>query len=127
MIERVLYVAGPMTGYPEFNWPAFRAASAQLWELGYQVRCPTESGATFEMSWEECSRLGLKVLIDCNGVALLPNWHLSRGVKREVAVARALGMPVMLLHWWLRGPAHAEEFFAMKTQRRAPQLRAYDG
>lgn len=31
-----LYVAGPMSGLPDHNYPAFREAATRLRDLGYQ-------------------------------------------------------------------------------------------
>ncbi len=38
-----LYIAGPMTGLPDFNYPAFEEARAQLESEGYAVLCPTDN------------------------------------------------------------------------------------
>lgn len=90
-----------MSGLPDFNWPAFRAASAQLRALGYSVRCPTESGASFELSWTDCMRLSLHMLLVSEAVALLPGWKGSSGAVVEVELARTLKMAVHPLEYWL--------------------------
>ena len=37
MSQHRIYIAGPMSGLPEFNHPAFHAAAAQLRGAGYIV------------------------------------------------------------------------------------------
>ena len=32
--KTAVYLAGPMTGYPEFNFPAFKAAASDIDEMG---------------------------------------------------------------------------------------------
>ena len=41
-----IYLAGPMTGLPEFNYPAFHAEAARLRQLGYHVENPAENSAS---------------------------------------------------------------------------------
>jgi hypothetical protein len=36
------YIAGPMTGLPEFNFPAFHAAAASLRARGFEVENPAQ-------------------------------------------------------------------------------------
>ena len=41
-IMRRIYIAGPMTGIPEHNYPAFHAAVAKLRAEGYAVTSPAD-------------------------------------------------------------------------------------
>lgn len=34
------YIAGPMSGYPEFNHPAFHDVEQQLWQAGIRAVSP---------------------------------------------------------------------------------------
>jgi len=38
-----VYIAGPMSGIPQFNFPAFKAAARALRAIGYDVICPAET------------------------------------------------------------------------------------
>lgn len=42
MKERRIYISGPMTGLPDFNFPAFHDAAARLRERGHEVANPAE-------------------------------------------------------------------------------------
>lgn len=87
-----LYVSGPMTGHPNFNYDAFDAAAAQLRELGFRVFNPTEQFAgDQELSYDEYLRHDVKVLQLVTAVVMLPGWEKSAGARFEVALATALG------------------------------------
>lgn len=90
-----IYIAGPMTGIPDFNYPAFDAVAAELRSQGAEVVCPTElhDGDTGR-GYEFYLRLGLKALLDCDEVVLLPGWGDSAGARLEAQIAVALGMDV---------------------------------
>lgn len=106
-----VYLAGPMRGLPEFNFPAFDAGDATLTALGHVVFSPAErdrrKGFKTEglTGHENLAKLGFdlrKALAAdtayiaqyANAVALLPGWQKSAGVAAEVALAHALGLPV---------------------------------
>lgn len=103
----LLYVAGPMTGIEEFNFPAFRAATAQLEAAGFDVLDPSRHGGSGGpgYDWRDYMRLGLRDVLDADGVAVLPRWTKSRGANLEVQVAQTLGMPVRSVEEWLRKAA----------------------
>lgn len=75
-----VYVAGPMTGLPEFNRPAFFAAEAHLKSLGAQVMNP----AILPDGWshEAYMRIAIPMLMECEAVAFLPGWQHSSGARR---------------------------------------------
>jgi hypothetical protein len=88
-----LYLAGPMTGLPEFNYPAFFAESERLHRLGFHVENPAANPE--QRDWAGYLRVALTQLLTCEAVALLPDWQSSRGACLEVHVAKSLGMPVL--------------------------------
>ena len=100
-----IYVSGPMTGLPEFNYPAFREAGEQLWRDGYDVLNPIDAekhnptpGQPQEWRWY--MRHAIRMLAAADGVALLPGWKKSRGARLEVHIAHTLGLPVQPLESW---------------------------
>lgn len=108
-MRRKLYLAGPMSGIPQFNFPAFREAAKALRELGHDVISPAEldeqtqvaaeaeaspDGDTSKLSetWGDLLSRDVKIVADeVQGVAFLPNWHKSRGAKLEAYVGVLCG------------------------------------
>ncbi|WP_144154482.1 DUF4406 domain-containing protein [Paraburkholderia sp. BCC1885] len=89
-----IYLAGPMTGYPELNFPAFHAEAARLRALGFDVVNPAELNAHSDGDWLACMRVDIKAAVDCDGIALLPGWEQSRGAPIEHNLIRDLGLRV---------------------------------
>lgn len=97
-----LYIAGPMTGYPECNYPAFHAAERQLLDLGYAVVNPAARvDSTKARHYVDLLRDDLRLMLDCQGVALLPGWEFSIGARNEAMVAGTIRMHVRTLSEWL--------------------------
>lgn len=115
-----VYLAGPMTGIPQFNIPAFDAAAAHLrgetyWDGitdGYiEVVSPAELDdatiraismdspngdiATIEthgQTWGDFLARDVKLLADggFDAIVVLPGWERSRGARLETFVGKAL-------------------------------------
>lgn len=88
-----LYLAGPMQGLPEHNFPAFNAEATRLRELGYTVVNPAELNEP-GTPWVTCMRTDIRMLLLCDAIAMLPGWEKSRGANLEWMIATELGMPV---------------------------------
>jgi hypothetical protein len=108
-VSLCVYVAGPMTGYPEHNRPAFAAEAARLRALGYRVLSPAEKMGTEDV--EAAIARGSKhldsadyhrfmredllwILTECDAVQLLPGWEASRGARVERDVAEVIGLQI---------------------------------
>lgn len=89
-----IYLAGPMTGLPQYNYPAFMVQATRLRGLGYHVENPAENVHPIDQSWNGYMRVALTQMLTCDAVALLPDWHLSRGACLENDIATQLGMAV---------------------------------
>lgn len=89
-----IYIAGPMTGLPDFNFPAFNDMAAILRGLGYHVENPAEHGVVEGAEWADYLRYDIARLATCEALVLLPGWRHSRGALLEVHIAKALGIQI---------------------------------
>lgn len=96
-----IYVSGPMTGLPRYNFAAFADATRRLIGAGFDVCNPGEKGVIDGWEWVDYLRYDLRELLDCDAVALLPGWERSRGASLEKYVAEQLGYPVDPVDTWL--------------------------
>lgn len=90
-----VYISGPMTGLPEYNYPAF-AAAAEAWrDLGHTVLSPHEAfGGDKGRDYHDYIREDVRMLVQCDAIALLPGWERSRGARLELHVAQMMGCAV---------------------------------
>lgn len=115
-----IYLAGPMSNVPFFNFPAFFAAAEQLRKMGHVVLSPAEHdrdelgldytqfphGSFSDAGWSE-DRIGhfmrraltwdIAAVCRSQAIALLPGWQQSRGANVEHGAAQMLGLEVMIL------------------------------
>lgn len=98
------YLAGPMTGIPDFNRPAFERAALNLRSRhGMLVYSPIEADVTVYGSWEEAIKhpweehlaRDLVIVPKCAAIALLPGWERSTGANLELHVARVFNLEVL--------------------------------
>lgn len=114
-----IYLAGPMRGYKDFNFPAFFEAALRLRVEGHEVFNPaerdvndygaeglkTEKGDEAEVS-KKLGLDGLTLARECfkhdthyictqaDAIYLLPGWEASRGAKAERALGEAIGLVI---------------------------------
>jgi len=128
-----IYIAGPMTGLPQFNIPAFDAMALQLREVGYKAVSPAELDdpetraismaspdgaiATLEShgsTWGDFLSRDVKLIADSDidAVVVLPGWETSRGARLETFVAHLCGYPIYTVtvgnYWDLRLVPHID-------------------
>jgi hypothetical protein len=85
-----IYIAGPCTGHPDFNYPAFNQEAARLRAIGYHVENPAENQA--QDTYQGYMRQAVRQMMTCHAVALLPGWQKSKGALIENGLAVRLGI-----------------------------------
>ena len=92
-----IYIAGPMTGRPQFNYPAFHQAAALLRTAGHVVINPAENPAPTCGSWLGYMRMSVAQVASVDYVVMLPGWVFSKGARIEYLLARLLGLGISSL------------------------------
>jgi hypothetical protein len=106
-----LYIAGPMTGLPGFNYRAFFEAERAIMALGHTALNPARTdGPTADEAiaasgthenpshtWEYYLRRDIPKVTAADALVVLPGWQNSRGANLEVHIATSLGMPMFIL------------------------------
>lgn len=89
-----VYIAGPMTGLPEFNYEAFHRAAAILRASGYKVISPAEGSMAqhTKLPWSFFMIRALLKMAKADEVYFLRGWEKSKGARIEHRVSRWLGM-----------------------------------
>lgn len=115
--RKKVYIAGPMRGLPQFNFPAFYKAEAMLDLWGLDALNPArmdikDNKATFNHNMnrssggdviaentftiEDAFTRDFQAIIAADAVMVLPGWKQSQGANREVAFSTSIGKPVYL-------------------------------
>lgn len=99
-----LYIAGPMRGIPEYNFPAFHDAAARWRSKGHEVISPAEMDQVhgFDEKKDKVDNAFLRKVIvrdmeaiaGCDGIVMLPGWGESAGAGLEYDLAVYLGLKV---------------------------------
>lgn len=108
-----VYIAGPMSGHPQFNIPAFDEAAEFLRAQGFDVVSPAEvdgpvareillksaNGDHADLppgeGWSFYLSRDFQILADdgIEAIVTLPGWETSRGARLEVLMGKELGIP----------------------------------
>lgn len=87
------YLSGPMTGFPNYNRPAFNRMAKLLRSKGFKIENPAENPE--EKSWEKHMELAIAQIKTCNSIIMLQGWESSKGAKIEFETARKLEMLII--------------------------------
>jgi len=103
-----IYIAGPMSGIPEFNFPAFSEVELLLTEAGFEAINPAKKEIERNLNakayadgdgdlaiatgfdFREAYLWDVTKVIEADGIYMLPGWQKSAGAMGEHAIAIAI-------------------------------------
>lgn len=86
-----VYIAGPMTGLPDNNYPAFDKAEFELRNQGHTPLNPALNKGT---RWIDFMRRSLEQIAQADAMYMLKDWQISKGAKIEHQLALDLHLPI---------------------------------
>lgn len=95
----VIYISGPMTGLPNFNYPKFNAVAAKLRAQGHRVYNPAEFPhdgdlEDFPLRMAFASYCNF-ICLEADTIYMLDGWEKSKGATVEHSLARVCGLDVV--------------------------------
>jgi hypothetical protein len=113
--SKVYYLAGPMSGIPQFNYPKFNRIAGELRNAGFEIHSPPEHDSPLMQerclaspdgdlsqlekdtgeTWGDVLAMDVKFIADkAAGVIVMDGWERSRGAQLEVITANICKKPV---------------------------------
>lgn len=92
MKQTKIYIAGPMTGLPDFNRGAFFNAAQVLLDVGHVAINPAVLPDGLEHG--HYIKICLPMIEAAEAMILLPGWEKSKGANVELNYAKIMRIPV---------------------------------
>lgn len=107
-----VYLAGPMTGFPHYNYTKFDEVADDLRAKGFKVVNPADiSRANLGQDWKFYMKMDIPQLLKCDIVYAMDGYQFSKGASLEVHIAQTLAMPVLSSKgYYLKIPDEVEGF-----------------
>lgn len=105
-MKKVIYIAGPMRGLPDFNYQMFNSVARMLRSDGWDVVNPVEIGEEFGSPYTiqgnpEILQIVTNLELDIvdkksDAIYLLPGWENSIGSRKELSVALKKNLEIII-------------------------------
>lgn len=103
--QEAVYIAGPMTGLPDYNYREFNRIADHLRKYGFEkgsrppaILNPAEAlMADTTLGYEFYMRSAIHLVLQADTIVLLPGWEESRGATMEVLIAQRLGLTIRMV------------------------------
>ena len=98
----LIYIAGPMSGYPGLNFERFDEIEERLRHEGWDVINPAKIDRDLGINpdnYDDCAYnytaaalRDVEALLDCDAIYMMDGWQYSRGASWERALAKHHGI-----------------------------------
>ena len=99
-----VFLSGPMTGYPGYNFQRFNLAEKQLADAGIECVNPVNICKKYKKEHVLADKAVFDKMITeqqeaerkCDAILLLDGWQMSKGVRLELKTALEMDMQIFL-------------------------------
>ena len=99
-----VFLSGPMTGYPGYNFQRFNLAEKQLADAGIECVNPVNICKKYKEEHVLADKAVFDKMIaeqqeaerECDAILLLDGWQMSKGVRLELKTALEMDMQIFL-------------------------------
>ena len=95
-LDTLIYIAGPMTGKPELNFPEFNRVAKLLRDNGFNPVNPAEFDSD-GMLYSDILARDINALSKCSTILMLNGWMTSKGARTEHIFASNTGKRIVYL------------------------------
>ena len=99
--KKTIYIAGPMSGLPNYNKEAFDSAAKQIKQMWICTNLPrvvinpaSNFGGDQTLTHAQYMRYSIHQLLIVDAVYMLNNWQFSDGAQAEHTIAKSLGLDI---------------------------------
>lgn len=95
---KIIYIAGPMSGFPEFNRYSFSAAMMGLqkqYKSAVVINPSCNFGDRKDLDWSVYMRHSMHQLLMTDMIYMLDGWKTSKGASLEHRIAEALELKIV--------------------------------
>lgn len=86
-----VFISGPMSGYEDYNCPAFLEAEKRLVSAGYSVFNPAWLLVDETWTRDDLMAIDISALSRCDAIYQIEGWEKSKGARVEYANALYTG------------------------------------
>lgn len=121
-----IYIAGPMSGYPNYNYDAFFSVEDRLRRGGYtNINNPAKHfNGKQDLPWEQYLSAAIQSVMESEAIIVLPGWTHSPGARLEIAIATVMGH---VTYSAVRQPSAGYEFVLRNVGEAKPMVSALLG
>lgn len=92
-MSKIVYISGPMSGLPDYNYPAFFAAEKILIAKGFETINPARTEE--KADWNGYMSHAIDLMRNATAIYYLKGWENSFGARIEAIVAEKMKLEVV--------------------------------
>lgn len=119
MEKKKIYLSGPISGFvlEERIW-TFTHVAEMVEKWGHHAVNPFDNGLPHDAGYGDHMKADMKMLLECDGILMLPDWQQSAGAQLELRVAMACGLELWNIDYYWATDEYMIQQLSVKDAKR---------